>query len=47
MLATIWPGMIMHYNFARYHQSLGCSPAMAADVSKKLGYIEDIVALLD
>lgn len=37
----------MHYNFARYHQSLRCSPAMAAGVSKKLWSIEDIVALLD
>jgi IS1 family transposase len=37
----------MYYNFARYHQSLRCSPAMAAGVSKKLWSIEDIVALLD
>jgi IS1 family transposase len=37
----------MHYNFARYHQSLRCSPAMAAGVSKKLWSVEDIVALLD
>jgi hypothetical protein len=37
----------MHYNFARYHQSLRCSPAMAAGVSKKLWNIEDIVSLLD
>jgi hypothetical protein len=37
----------MVYNFARYHQSLRCSPAMAAGVSNKLWSIEDIVALLD
>jgi hypothetical protein len=37
----------MYYNFARYHQPVRCSPAMAAGVSKKLWSIEDIVALLD
>ena len=37
----------MFYNFARYHQSLRCSPAMAAGVSKKLWSVADIVALLD
>ena len=37
----------MVYNFVRYHQTLRCSPAMAAGVSKKLWSIEDIVALLD
>ena len=37
----------MHYNFVRVHQSLRCTPAMAAGVSKKLWSIEDIVALLD
>lgn len=37
----------MHYNFVRIHQSLRCTPAMAAGVSKKLWSIEDIVALLD
>jgi IS1 family transposase len=37
----------MHYNFVRIHQSLRCSPAMAAGVSKTLWSIEDIVALLD
>jgi IS1 family transposase len=37
----------MYYNFVRMHQSLRCSPAMAAGVSKKLWSIEDIVALLD
>lgn len=37
----------MHYNFVRIHQSLRCAPAMAADVSKKLWSITDIVNLLD
>ena len=37
----------MHYNFVRIHQSLRCTPAMAAGVTKKLWSIEDIVALLD
>jgi hypothetical protein len=37
----------MYYNFVRIHQSLSCTPAMAAGVSKKMWSIEDIVALLD
>ena len=37
----------MHYNFVRIHQSLRCTPAMAAGVTSKLWSIEDIVALLD
>ena len=37
----------MNYNFVRIHQSLRCTPAMAAGVSKTLWSIEDIVALLD
>jgi hypothetical protein len=37
----------MHYNFVRIHQTLRCSPAMAAGVSSKLWAIERIVALLD
>jgi len=37
----------MHYNFVRIHQSLRCTPAMAAGVTKKLWSIEDIVNLLD
>ena len=37
----------MYYNFVRIHQSLRCTPAMAAGVSKTLWSIEDIVALLD
>lgn len=37
----------MHYNFVRIHQTLRCTPAMAAGVSKTLWSISDIVALLD
>jgi IS1 family transposase len=37
----------MHYNFVRIHKSLRCTPAMAANVSKTLWSIEDIVKLLD
>ncbi len=37
----------MHYNFCRIHQSLRCSPAMAAGVSERLWEIEDIARLLD
>ena len=37
----------MHYNFVRIHQTLRCTPAMAAGVTEHLWEIEDIVALLD
>ena len=37
----------MYYNFARIHQTLRCSPAMEAGISKKLWSIEDIVNQLD
>jgi IS1 family transposase len=37
----------MYYNFARIHQTLRCSPAMEAGVSKTLWSISDIVALAD
>ncbi|HZE71477.1 MAG TPA: IS1 family transposase [Pyrinomonadaceae bacterium] len=37
----------MHYNFCRIHKTLRCTPAMEANVTKKLWSIEDIVALLD
>jgi hypothetical protein len=35
------------YNFARRHQTLRVSPAMAAGVSDRLWSVEDIVALID
>lgn len=39
---------MMYYNFVRQHKSLGgVSPAMAADVSKRLWEISDIVVLLE
>jgi hypothetical protein len=36
----------MHYNFARKHQSLGTSPAVAAGVADRVWAIEEIVGLL-
>lgn len=36
----------MHYNFVRIHQTLRVTPAMAADVTKRLWSIEDIVAVV-
>ena len=36
----------MYYNFARVHQSLRVTPAMAAGVSDHVWDIEEIVALL-
>lgn len=37
----------MHYNFVRIHQTLRCTPAMAAGVTKKLWSIEDILNLCE
>lgn len=37
----------IHYNFARVHQTLRCTPAMAAGVSQHVWDVEEIVALLD
>jgi IS1 family transposase len=37
----------MFYNFARIHQTLRMTPAMAAGLTNRLWGIEDIVALLD
>jgi hypothetical protein len=37
----------MHYNFARIHQSLRVTPAMAACASKTLWSVEDIVRMSD
>ena len=37
----------MYYNFGRIHQTLRCTPAMAAGVSNHVWEIEEIVALLD
>jgi hypothetical protein len=36
----------MHYNFARLHQTIRCSPAMAAGVTPHLWSVDEIVALL-
>lgn len=38
---------MMHYNFARVHQTLKTTPAVAAGVADHVWSIEEIVALLD
>jgi hypothetical protein len=35
----------MHYNFARIHKTLICTPAMEAGVTSKLWSLEDIAEL--
>lgn len=35
----------MHYNFARIHKTLKCTPAMEAGVSNKLWTLEEIATL--
>jgi IS1 family transposase len=37
----------MHYNFVRIHQTLRCSPAMAAGVTKSLWELADMVKVLE
>ncbi len=37
----------MHYNFARIHQTLRVTPAMAAGVTDHVWEIADVVALLE
>jgi IS1 family transposase len=37
----------MHYNFVRIHQTIRCTPAMAAGVTTKLWEIEDMVQILE
>jgi hypothetical protein len=37
----------MHYNFAKVHQTLRITPAMAAGVTTRLWSIEDVVGLLN
>lgn len=37
----------MHYNFVRIHQTLRCTPAMAAGVTKALWELTDMVAVLE
>jgi len=38
---------MMCYNFARFHKTLRCSPAMAAGVENRLWEISDIVATIE
>lgn len=37
----------MHYNFVRIHQTLRCTPAMAAGVTKTLWELSDMVRVLE
>ena len=37
----------MHYNFVRIHQTLRCTPAMAANVTPKLWELADMVKVLE
>jgi IS1 family transposase len=37
----------MHYNFVRIHQTLRCTPAMAASVTKQLWELADMVQVLE
>jgi IS1 family transposase len=37
----------MHYNFVRIHQTLRCTPAMAAGVTTKLWELSDLVTVLE
>jgi hypothetical protein len=37
----------MHYNYVRIHQTLRCTPAMAAGVSSKLWELADMVKVLE
>jgi IS1 family transposase len=37
----------MHYNFVRIHQTLHCTPAMAANVTLKLWELADMVRVLE
>ena len=37
----------MHYNFVRIHQTLRCTPAMAAGVTTKLWELSDMVRVLE
>jgi IS1 family transposase len=37
----------MHYNFVRIHQTLRCTPAMAAGVSSRLWELTDMVEVLE
>ena len=38
---------MMHYNFCRIHKSLRVTPAMAANVSRKVWSLEDVVQMSD
>ena len=40
-------GGTMHYNFVRIHQTLRCTPAMAAGVTGQLWELADMVKVLE
>jgi hypothetical protein len=37
----------IHYNFVRIHQTLRCTPAMAAGISETLWELADMVRMLE
>jgi len=37
----------VHYNFARAHEALGCTPAMAAGVAGPVSRVREIAELLE
>ena len=37
----------MYYNFVKIHQTLKCTPAMAAGVTPKLWEMTDVVAMIE
>jgi hypothetical protein len=38
---------MFHYNFIRIHQTIRCTPAMAAGVTDQLWEMSDLVALIE
>lgn len=37
----------MHYNFVRLHETIRCTPAMAAGVTNRLWELSDMVRVLE
>jgi hypothetical protein len=38
---------MLHYNFVRIHQTIRCTPAMAAGVTDQLWSMSDLVVLIE
>jgi hypothetical protein len=38
---------MFHYNFIRIHQTIRCTPAMAAGITDRLYSMADLVALIE